>query len=202
MQQALLWILETAPSWTFGLILVAILRWISARGLGFFLIEILDVQGRLAGATSGGRGAEDDDVWSRARDAEPHSPGCLASLATFLPVFALGWWVTIDLWLLLQSPQNPSPSLGEHAFSSAVVVWILVLILGWIEFRERIFEWRGDFDLRTVVTLLSVLALSQLVLLMVAPFGLHVFWLTLRVLGVADEKWLTSRDDGPDIRGS
>jgi hypothetical protein len=200
MQQALLWILDTAPSWTFGLILVAILRWISARGLGFFLVEIVDVQGRLAGAT--GVGESGDDVWHRARENEPHTPGCLASLATFLPVFALGWWVTIDLWLLLQSSHNPSPSLGEHAFASAVVVWILVLILGWIEFRERIFEWRGDFDLRTVVTLLSVLALSQLLLLMVAPFGLHLFWLTLRVLGVADEKWLTSRADGPDIRGS
>lgn len=197
MHHALQWILDTAPNWAFGLILVAILRWISAKGLSFFLTELVDLPGRLQ--------TEDDaqDVWDRARAGDQaSSEGLSASLATVLPVVVLGWWVTIDLWRLLQSSANPSPSLGEHAFLSAALVWVLVVVLGWIEYRDRIIAWRSDVDLRSIVTLLTLFALTQLVLLMVAPFGLHIYWLALRVLGAADERWFATRARGPDIRSS
>ena len=197
MHQALQWILDTSPNWAFGLLLVAILRWISAKGLSFFLIDIVDLRGRVH------TGDDARDVWDRAREAEQQSSGGLvASLATVLPVVLLGWWVTIDLWRLLQSRANPTPSLGEHAFISAAVVWVFVIILGWIEYRDRIIAWRRDADLRTIVTLLSLFASGQLVLLMVAPFGLHIYWLALRMLGAADEKWFATRAQGPDIRSS
>ncbi|MGM0554807.1 MAG: hypothetical protein ACQEVA_00325 [Myxococcota bacterium] len=194
MLTAIQWILDTAPSWTFGLILVAIIRWMSAKGLGFFLVELVDVETRL------GRVSDPDSPLRDVASDTRTSGGCLASIATFLPVFALGWWVTVDLWLLLQSPENPRPTLGEHAFVSAAVVWVLILALSWGELRGRLDDWRRDFDERTIWTLVSILALWQLVLLMVAPFGLHLYWLVLRFLSYADEAWFAGAEAGSDIR--
>jgi hypothetical protein len=194
MQTAIYWILDTAPSWGLGLILVAIVRWVSAKGLGFFLIDLVDIETRLRRVSH-----PDAPLKDVTADTEA-SGGCLASLATFLPVFVLGWWVTIDLWILLQSPENPSPALGEHAFFSAAVIWVLILVLSWGELRGRLDDWRADFNERTIWTLVSILALWQLVLLMVAPFGLHLYWLALRFLGYADEAWFSGAEAGSDIR--
>lgn len=194
MQHALQWILETAPSWGFGLILVAILRWISARALGFFLIDVIDVETRFQSDAGHERRLRD------AADGADQRTGCVASLVTWVPVFALGWWVTVDLWVLLQSSQNPTPALGEHGFISAIIVWFLILACTWGELGARLDIWRRDFNERTIWTLLSILALGQLVLLMVAPFGLHIYWLALRCLGYADERWLAPREAGSDIR--
>lgn len=211
MQVVLLWLLETAPSWAMGLIIIAVLRWMSAKGLSFFLSELLDLEGRLQRGLQTqerlrdiderGGSVEAEDVWRIAeQEGGPLPGGCAASLAAGLPVFLLGLWVTVDVWLLLESSQNPAPALGRRVIWSALAVWAAGLILGWISVRPKLDEWRDQFDESTIWTMLGLIALGQFILYLLAPSGMHLYWLTQRVLGVADERWFSGASRGDDIR--
>lgn len=195
MEALLLEILNSAPSWTVGLIYIAFVRLFASQVLGLFSVIFKPDTTRVDRATR--RIDElpgDMDEFERSEamlaifEEEETGAGCSWTLVVFLSVLLSSVWFIVEVWYLLTGSHNPNPELGEQSLISTCVLSVIWLGTTVLSLRMKRREIDSDQGVKGCGRLLRVVAITFLVgysvLFYLAPQGLHIYWATVTIGGV------------------
>lgn len=199
MDALLLEILNSAPSWTVGLIYIAFVRLFASQVLGLFSVIFkpdttpVDRATRRIDELPG-----DMDEFERSEamlaifEEEETGAGCSWTLVVFLSVLlsfvALFIWFIVEVWYLLTGSHNPNPELGEQSLISTCVLSVIWLVITVLSLRMKRRELESDQEVKSYDRLSGVVTITLLVgysvLFYLAPQGLHIYWATVTIGGV------------------